>query len=96
MKLKIRQHGGTFALVEDAKADFALAFVCADTNAPTDRRDQAEALTCMLNNAIMDCDGCNSPAAPDPWQVAHGMCDGDPDIEVLEYEGVEYPPDAVL
>ena len=95
MELKIRQHGGSFALIEDAKADFGLAFVCMD-GADAERRDQAQTLTDMLNCAIMDCNGCNSPAAPDPWQIAHGLCEDDEDIEVLAYEGMEYPPDAAL
>ena len=98
MELKIRQHGGTFALVEDAKADFGLAFVCIDRAGVQDseRNGQAQALTDMLNGAIMDCNGCDSPSAPDPWQVAYGLCGDDEDIEVLKYDGVEYPSDAVL
>lgn len=98
MELKIRQHGGTFALAEDAKADFGLAFACIDgagANAD-ERHGQAQALTDMLNGAIMDCGGCGSPSAPDPWQIAHGICEDDEDIEVLKYDGVECPPDAVF
>ncbi len=100
MKLKIRYHDGIYNLIECETSDktpFGVVFVCKEP--PKGRlafepRYYLERLNANL--FAITTSYCGGAARPDAVQTAHRMCEEDDDIEIIEFEGWEYPTDAVF
>ena len=100
MKLRVRFFGGIYSLVECESSDktpFGVVFVCEEPPKSELPYTPKEILD-KLNSALF-CETtlyCRNGWGPDAVQAAHGMCEENEDIEVLEFEGWEYPEDAVF
>ena len=89
MKLRVRFFGGVYSLVEcesNDKTPFGIVFVCEEPPKSELPYTPKEILD-KLNSALF-CETtfyCRDGWGPDAVQAAHGMCEEDEDIEVLEF-----------
>ncbi len=100
MKLRIKFFGGIYSLVECEPSDtapFGVVFVCEEPPKGRLAFEPGYYLEHLNADLFFNTTAyCGEPWQPDAVDAAHGMCEADDDIEILEFEGWEYPTDAVF
>ena len=100
MKLRIKYFGGVYSLVEcepSDKAPFGVVFVCEEPPKGRLAFEPGYYLEHLNADLLFHTTAyCGGPSRPDAVDAAHGMCEEDEDIEILEFEDREHPEDAVF
>ena len=93
MKLVWEYEGDTFSLIEDEKAECGYSVVCTSETPSESHEGSLSRFQEVIPFLAMERSG---PSMPDAVDNIHGFLSDDEDVRILEYEGIEYPENAVF